>query len=87
MRHFHIFSADKDRKIAFWGSVIFMVLAWLVLAGGWCFIVAELIRESFKPGFIPPEWEAYGILSVYFFVVIMIPVQVRRYFRKKRKQP
>jgi hypothetical protein len=82
MRGIHIFSPEIDRKIAWYGSVAFMVLAWLLLAGGWIWIVAwNLLSHNFSS----IEWEGYCILAVYLFVVIMIPVQVLRYFREKRR--
>ena len=83
MREFHIFSPEKDHKIAFWCSVVFMALAWLVLAG--LFIVIPVwggLKYGFS--FSSVEWYGYCIWGVYLFVVVMIPVQLARYFRKKR---
>jgi len=80
MKGFHIFSPEKDRKIAFWCSVVFMVLAWLFLAAGWAWIV---VWNLLSHNFTSIEWEGYCMLAVYLFVVITIPVQLMRYFRKK----
>ena len=80
MKGFHIFSPEKDRKIAFWCSVVFMVLAWLFLAAGWAGIV---VWNLLSHNFTSIEWEGYCMLAVYLFVVITIPVQLMRYFRKK----
>jgi hypothetical protein len=82
MRGIHIFSPEKDRKIAWYCSVIFMTLAWLFLAGMWVWIVVwNLLSHNFSS----IEWEGYCMLAVYLFVVIMIPVQVVRYFREKKR--
>src|ERR1035441_993413 len=50
MRGIHIFSPETDRKIAWYGSVAFMVLAWLLLAGGWIWIVAWNRSEERRVG-------------------------------------
>ena len=81
MKHIHIFSPDKDRKIGWYGSVVFMVLAWVFLAGLWIGIV---VWDWLHGYLFSLEWEAYCVLAVFLFVVILIPVQLVRYFREKR---
>jgi hypothetical protein len=84
MKNIHIFSPDKDRKIARYCSVIIMALAWLFLAA--LFIWLPL-KQGLQSGFSSLgslEWEAYCLWIVYLFVLVMIPVQMVRYFRDKR---
>ncbi len=66
MKGIHIFSPDKDRKLGWYGSVIFMILAWLFLTSLWIWIVAGVVREWPKYGIHTVEWEGYLMLAVIF---------------------
>ncbi len=81
MKSCDIPSAGADRKISRWGSVGFMVLAWLFLAALWIWIVVRAWRQSYIGSW---GFGAYFLLGLYFFVLAMIPVQVVRYFRIKK---
>jgi len=83
MRNIHIFSAEKNRKIGKYCSIGFMILAWLVLAG---LFVMVPVWSGFKYGFdfSSVEWDGYCIWGVFLFVLVMIPVQLVRYFRDKK---
>jgi hypothetical protein len=82
MKSIHLFSPEKDRKIAWFGSVAFMILAWLFLASLWVWIIVRAWLQSYFDA-----WTigAYIMMAVYLFVLIMIPVQIRRYVRKSRQ--
>ena len=83
MRDIHIFSPEKDRKIARYFSAGFMILAWLVLAG--LFVVLP-VWGGLKYGFdfSSVEWYGWCLWGVFVFVLVMIPVQLVRYFRDKK---
>ena len=82
MKSIRLFSPETDRKIAWYGSVAFMILAWLALATLWVWIIARAWLQSYISGW---GFGAYFMLAVYLFVLVMIPVQVRRYFRERRR--
>jgi hypothetical protein len=84
MKGIHIFSPEIDRKVVWYCSVIFMVLAWLLLAVPWGFIVVASIFEWSKTGVTELVWEAYVLLAAYLVVLIVIPIQLVRYFRERR---
>lgn len=60
-----------------------MILAWLVLGIPWCFIVVANILEWLKTGACELIWEGYVFLAAYLVVLIVIPIQIVRYFRSK----
>ena len=82
MKSIHLFSPEKDRKIAWYGSVAFMVLAWLFLAALWVWVIVRAWLHSYFDAW---TFGAYFMMAVYLFVLIMIPVQVRRYVREGRR--
>lgn len=71
----------KDRAIAWYGSVIFMILAWLALAGLWVGVIVNAWLKSYIRDL---EFGAYAMLAVYLFVLVMIPVQLARYIRERQ---
>jgi hypothetical protein len=80
MKNIYIFSPEKDRKIAWYGSVIFLILAWLILASSWVWIIVWNWLNS-NLGLI--GWQGYCILAIPLLVLIVIPVQLVRYLRRK----
>ena len=81
MKHADISPMGTGHKIARWGSVAFMVLAWLFLAGLWIWVVVRAWVQSYIGSW---GFGAYFLLALYLFVLAMIPVQVIRYFRPKK---
>jgi len=83
MKRINIFVQEKVRKVAWHGSVVFMIVAWLFLAALLTWVVLKAWLESYFS-----EWSfgAYFFLAVYLFVLVMIPVQLVRYFREKRRE-
>jgi hypothetical protein len=78
MKYMPMFSPEIDRKIARPGSIIFMILAWLGM-------LALLIYwfVLFSAAIFLYVW--FDVLFALFLVpLILIPVQVVRYFRQKR---
>ena len=75
MRNIHIFSPETDRKIAWFGSVAFRILAWLALAALWVWIIVRAWLQSYISAW---GLGAYFMLAVYLFMLVMIPVQLRR---------
>jgi hypothetical protein len=82
MKSTHLFSPEKGRKVTWYGSVAFMVLAWLSLATLWIWIIARAWLQSYFDAW---TFGAYLLMSVYLFILIMIPVQLRRYIRERRR--
>ena len=82
MKSIHLLSPAKDRKIAWYGSLTFMILAWLFLAGLWVWVI---VRAWLQSDFGAWTFGAYFMMAVYLFVLVMIPIQVRRYFRERRR--
>jgi len=83
MKGIHIFSPDIDRKLGWYGSVVFMILAWLFLTSLLIWVIVGVVRKWPKYGVHTMGWEGYLFVAVYFFVLVMIPVQLARYFRNK----
>jgi hypothetical protein len=77
MKNIQISSPETDRKIARPASIIFMVLAWLFLAGFWTWAFIEGSPESW--GVVE-----YTLLSISALAFLVIPFQLVRYFRQKR---
>ena len=77
MKNIQISSPETDRKMAWRASVLFMIVAWLLLAGflGWAFIAAR-----------PGSWEGkqWCVLCLGCLALAFIPIQLARYFRQMR---
>lgn len=70
-----------EQKIAWYGSVTFMVVAWLALAGLW---LGVIVRAWLKGEIGGWEFPLYMALAVYLFVLLVIPIQLVRYYRERR---
>jgi hypothetical protein len=75
MKNTQLSSPETDRKIAWSASVIFMVVAWLSLAG--------FLTLAFVAG--PHSWGILecSLVGVSFLAFLLIPFQLVRYFREK----
>jgi len=73
-------SRETDRKIAWPASVAFMIVAWLFMAAG----LAWFLIAGFRPD--AGEWSvwAYVFVGIFLVAVVLIPIQLVRYFREKR---
>ena len=73
-------SPETDRKIAWPASVAFMIVAWIFMAGDltW-FLVTGLQPDAGEWGL----W-AYAFVGIFLMAVVIIPIQLVRYFREKR---
>lgn len=78
MKNVQISSPETDRKIARPASIIFMSIAWLALAAAliWAF------RHGHSDG---SDWNAVEMIiaGVLLVALVLIPIQLLRYFRKK----
>lgn len=77
MKNNRISSPDTDRKIAWFASVVFMILAWLFLVGFLAF--AFIAGRPATWGFLE-----YGAVGIAFLALLFIPFQLLRYLREKR---
>jgi hypothetical protein len=77
MKKFQIFSTEKDRKIAWLISVIFLSVAWLVFAA----ILVWAVLAGCVGGGDDPIIIVLGSLLI--AGLILIPIQLVRYFRQK----
>lgn len=77
MKKLHIFSAEKDRKIAWLVSIIFLSMAWLAFAAIliWAVLAGCMIGDD------QPIVVVLGSLLI--AGLILIPIQLVRYFRQK----
>ena len=73
-------SGETDRKIAWPASVAFMIVAWLFMATG----LVWFLIAGFRPD--AGEWTvwAYVFVGIFLLAVVLIPIQLARYFREKR---
>jgi ABC-type uncharacterized transport system permease subunit len=73
-------SRETDRKIAWPASVAFMIVAWLFMAAGLAWFLVEGFRSD------AGEWSvwAYVLVGIFLVVVVLVPIQLVRYFREKR---
>jgi hypothetical protein len=77
MKKIHIFSPEKDRKIAWMVSIIFMSAAWLAFAA----ILVWAVLEGWAGDGDDPIVPALGGLVI--TSLVLIPIQLFRYFRRK----
>lgn len=78
MKNIQISSPETDRKIARPGSIIFMCAAWLFMAG----LLSWIICQWHDWAMFLDVW--LDILFALFLVpLVLIPIQVVRYFRQK----
>ena len=79
MNDMQLSSPRTDRKIAWWASVVFMVVAWFCLAGFLAWALAAGHSDA-------SEWSILeiGLIGVLLLVLALIPFQIRRYFHKRK---
>jgi len=79
MKNIQISSPETDRKIARPASIIFMIVAWLFMAGflAWLLYCAHTYDDP---------WNIVTCIfgGVCLIVLLIIPIQLVRYFRDKR---
>ena len=80
MKNIQLSSPETDRKIARPLSILFMSVAWLSLAGllWWILAASRLPDKEF-------HWTKFDFIVIAIFLVplVLIPVQLVRYFRGK----
>ena len=77
MKKIHLFSPEKDRKIAWLVSIIFIITAWLAFAA----ILVWAIWSGCMGGGDDPIIPILGSLLI--AGLVLIPIQLFRYFRQK----
>jgi membrane protein YdbS with pleckstrin-like domain len=70
-------SPEADRKVAWWASVSLMILAWLFIAA--CLALWVIAMSKHRWGFLP-----FIVLACLIVPLVLIPIQLIRYFREKR---
>jgi membrane protein YdbS with pleckstrin-like domain len=70
-------SPEADRKVAWWASVSFMILAWLFVAACLALWVIAMLKHRW--GILP-----FTVLAFLIVPLVLIPIQLIRYFREKR---
>ena len=79
MKNIRIPSPETDRRIARPASIVFMIMAWLGMAA----LLVDMFVLWPTPAIFLYPW--FSVLFVLFLVpLVLIPVQVVRYFRQKR---
>jgi hypothetical protein len=78
MKNIEIISPKTERKIVWFPSIVFMVAAWLFLAA----IVVLVLHSAYSDD---SPWELGTYLSVCIpsLLLVLIPVQLVRYFRER----
>jgi hypothetical protein len=80
MKNIQLSSPERDRKVSRLLSIVFMSVAWLFLAGlrTWILATSRLPDKKF-------HWTKFDfiVISVFLVPLVLIPIQLVRYFRGK----
>ena len=78
MKNIEIFSKETERKIVWLPSVLFMVGAWLFLAA-----ILALVLHTVYSDDSPWELWTYLYVCIPSVLLVLIPIQLVRYFRER----